>query len=179
MMIFHNWIRAKNSDSFSNSYESGHFSSTRSLTAYARNDGYVYRQSWYFYSCFMGEKLGFGMVFSMFYPLQIPSTGVMGSGTSSAEPPTVAALGGTGFTVSPEGRAIHHSSNEHRCHIGGWKMIPYAPWWNIKSNMCTLSKINQFFVGFYIPAPWWANLGMYSFQTSSIFRVYVHLDVKS
>ena len=27
---------------------------------------------------------------------------------------------------SPEGRAIHHSSNEHRCHIGGWKMIPYA-----------------------------------------------------
>jgi hypothetical protein len=86
--------------------------------------------------------------------LQIPSTGVMGSGTSSAEPPTVAALGGTGFTVSPEGRAIHHSSNEHRCHIGGWKMIPYAPWWNIKSNMYTLSKINQFFVGFYIPAPW-------------------------
>ena len=144
MMIFHNWIRAKNSDSFSNSYESGHFSSTRSLTAYARNDGYVYRQSWYVYSCFMGEKLGFGTVFSMFYPLQIPSTGVMGSGTSSAEPPTVAALGGTGFTVSPEGRAIHHSSNEHRCHIGGWKMIPYAPWWNIKSNICTLSKITQF-----------------------------------
>ena len=50
----------------------------------------------------MGEKLGFGTVFSMFYPLQIPSTGVMGSGTSSAEPPTVAALGGTGFTVSPQ-----------------------------------------------------------------------------
>ena len=38
-------------------------------------------------------------------------------------------------------------------------IFPDAPWcWNIYQQL-PLSKITQSIVGFYIPAPWWANLG--------------------